>query len=244
MVCAGASLHKPRQLRFASQANVRLTLRAEERKMINEKTAFIIGAGGHVPYNMPTGKKLREQIISSSANHDYFNGLNIPGYNSGKYKDFCDSFKHSNIASIDRYLQLNPEYRLEGKIAILFCIKQNECTNYKSTLNDQWIQFLYNKMIEGIKSNTDYEQFNNNNVYFCTFNYDRLFDWAIYTSILNTFGTNPVIKQAYQKNGFDGLANIFKLKIDHVYGQIGKLNENPIDKDDYSLLKTTLMIFI
>ncbi len=128
--------------------------------MINEKTAFIIGAGAHVPYKMPTGKILREQIISSLANSDYFNSLDIPNYDPLKYKIFCDAFRHSNIASIDRFLQLNPEYRLEGKIAISFCIKQNENNNYKETLKDQWIQFLFNKMIEGIKNNCDYQQFN------------------------------------------------------------------------------------
>lgn len=205
--------------------------------MIQTSTAFIIGAGASVPYGLPTGRALRDVIISQKANSDYFRALGIPGYDSGKFSDFCDVFRMSNIQSIDKFLSLRQEFMLEGKLAIAFSLKQHELEGIENIHKDEWMFFLYNKMVEGIDSADDARLINNNNVHFCTFNYDRLLDYTLALSFFNSFGSNREVAQSFGRGTWDNILDSFTFKVDHVYGEIGNFSTNQIDDEHVENVK-------
>lgn len=200
--------------------------------MIQTSTAFIVGAGANVPYGLPTGRDLRDVIISQKTNSSYFTALNIPGYDTKRFTEFCDVFRMSNIQSIDKFLGFHPEYLLEGKLAIAFSLKQHEIQGQKNIHKDDWMFFLYNRMIEGIDSSDQAYLINNNKVHFCTFNYDRLLDYSLALSFFNSFRANPRVQKGFGRGTWDDVLNGFTFKIDHVYGRIGDLTVNRIDDDD------------
>ena len=164
--------------------------------MINEKTAFIIGAGASKPYNFPTGRELRNKIISE------FEINFSPFVNSDSHeiiriematKAFIKRFRCSGIYSIDRYLSFNPGDGWNGKIAIALEVLRAESQskfdeNLKSNQNQDWYSLLYNRLIDGItpgKSNC--LEFANNNVSLITFNYDRSLEYYLHRCFTNTF---------------------------------------------------------
>jgi hypothetical protein len=206
-------------------------LRRARSKMIKNKTGFIIGAGASKSYEMPTGRELRDRIISQKANAGYFQGLKINGYDKTKFESFCFSFEKSNVFSIDKYLNLHPEFMLEGKLTIAFTIKQAEIHSYEILTKLDWLQYLYNSLIDDIPSNDEYDKINQNKVYFCTFNYDRLLEYFIASSFFYSFNQNKNVQQLFTDNQFENISKNFSFKIDHVYGMIGNIFVNRIDDD-------------
>lgn len=204
--------------------------------MIKKRTGFVIGAGASKSYNLPTGLELREQIIRSNTNSDYFKGLNIPGYSADRFRQFTVRFENSGIHSIDKFLNLNPNFSNEGKFIISYLLKQQEHNNYKQLNQNNWIQYLFNKMIESISNYDSAYKINHNQIYFATFNYDRLLEYGLSNSYLNSFHNNQLINNLYTKSKFQGLLDEFHFSIDHVYGQIGTLKSNEININDDRLI--------
>ncbi len=196
--------------------------------MITKKTGFIIGAGASVPYGMPTGAELRQFITRSP--QDTLTSLNrFIVVNRNKYLSFAERFKNSNIASIDKFLNLNPEFEMEGKLAITYYIKQYENLSVQKITDKDWIPFLYNKMIEDIDSYDDAYDIYKNNINFCTFNYDRILEYSLNNFFYHSFAQN---------NAVDGTKNIIRdsstsisssnLQVEHVYGKIGDFFTYPL----------------
>lgn len=201
--------------------------------MIKRKTAFILGAGSSKSYNMPTGIELKSKIINLSEQADKFVNLGLSEYDPKKMKEFCKRFRLSNINSVDHFLELNNQYSLYGKLSIALLIKEEEYSNFERVFQDEWFQYLYNRIVSDIRDTNQFRKIIGNDLYFCTFNYDRLLDWAFAVSLLNTFSNNVEVQRKYELEGLDGILNFFNIKIDHVYGKIGDLNINDITKENY-----------
>lgn len=97
-----------------------------------KNAVFVLGAGASCPYGFPTGKDLREQILSKYAS-------DWKAYLSAKVRDnplisqeirlakeFEEKFRKSSTKSIDLFLARNPEYSRAGKRAIIFRILDAE----------------------------------------------------------------------------------------------------------------------
>lgn len=196
------------------------------------KTAFIIGAGASKAYSLPTGEDLRQEIFNMRVNYGIFeNQIFSSWYNREKYISFIDTFKLSGQKSIDTFLKTHPEFENEGKACIAYIIKTHEQDDYINLYKkNDWLFYLYNKLVDGIM-NPD-EQFVSNNFYFITFNYDRLLEYYLITSLYHSYKSNKQICSIYDKNGLSNIYEYYKFDIDHVYGKIGDLNTNPIDQNN------------
>ena len=195
---------------------------------------FIIGAGASVDYGLPTGAQLRNNIIESTSSVDEIKQYSFEDFDEQRYNNFCRKFQESGISSIDKFLNTNPHFIYEGKIAITLLIKKIELqciTNIYVNSDTNWILYLYNRMTANISTPDNIDELKDHGFYFCTFNYDRILDFALSNFIYNSFSEVSDVKNIMAENGHQGLLDSFNIDIDHVYGQIGSLSENLINQD-------------
>ncbi len=192
--------------------------------MIKEKTVFILGAGASKPYGFPTALELRRDIIYSFpemfklAFAEYNAVPNVNINLSPEYAKLIDTFNYSSIPSIDLFLSRNKHFYDIGKKIIAFLIAYYEIKSVfrENVLNPQydWYTFVYNILTKNIINTEDLLQlFQQNEVSFVTFNYDRSLENFLYESIFNSFTS--------KRNEIKSL--IANLNITHVYGKIAPL---------------------
>lgn len=195
--------------------------------MISIDTVFVLGAGASVPYGYPTGRKLRNDIISKfvprinsfksrndKLTHDFWDDL------IEKANYFTKTFDDSSIESIDFFLARNPDFLEDGlgKIAIVTSIIEAETmsrfNSYEKRMED-WYSTLFNEMIDlGIPNPSGFEIFGENKVTFITFNYDRSLEQYLYLSLRNSFRS---------ANEASIINSLLRIPIYHVYGVLGEL---------------------
>lgn len=189
-----------------------------------ENVVFVLGAGASCPYGFPSGRELRKQICSSYV-HDYEHYLKAKRASQPfiseeliKAKRFVDKFRKSSTSSIDLFIARNPEFSIEGKRAIIFriLIAEGESHFREGTpnRNQDWYTWLFEQMTDKLVLKEDYSRFNENDVSFITFNYDRSLEHFLYDSLVNSFSGIPYEKIIEQLN---------QIKICHVFGQMGPL---------------------
>ena len=196
--------------------------------MIDTPTLFILGAGASKPYGYLTGAELRADIIEYFAN-DFsslsdINSINIP-FDAldvrEKIGPFVKNFDESSLTSIDKYLAINTDDSYIGKIAITLSILKSErdsCFNEKiDDSNEDWYQYLYNRMTDDFKKPEDHKHFFKNQVAFITFNYDRSLEYYLYNSFYHSFSQ----QRTQIKNN---IRDYVPFEIIHVYGTVGTLS--------------------
>ncbi|MFC1888548.1 hypothetical protein ACFL4G_02205 [Thermodesulfobacteriota bacterium] len=191
--------------------------------MIDEETAFILGAGASAPYNYPTGERLKNFICKEFPSK-------IKGYSNKRdrqkeieashAKRMAKDLKQSGDPSIDSFLDSSPHYNEIGKFAILCAIYHYEQhTQYPWDLIDDskkkdWFTYLWENMKRDLKGSHGYERLCENKVSFITFNYDRSLEYFFYTSITRKYNgtnfTNKMISETIPP-------------IKHIYGKIADL---------------------
>jgi hypothetical protein len=208
--------------------------------MISKKTGLVIGAGASKAYGLPVGIELRKEIFNMRANSDYLSSiLGISWYRSEKFIQFIDSFYNSGIKSIDKYLKFHPEYEKEGKACITYLIKKHELVAINELSKNDWLLELYDKLIDGISSINESNEIKRNHLYIVTFNYDRLIEFFLIRSYLNSFSNDKKVKVEFLKYSFSDFEGYFGFSIDHIYGMIGNLDLNPMTEDDEKLIEKT-----
>lgn len=204
------------------------------------KTVYIIGAGASKELNLPTGEELKKSIsdlldISYDGSRllrgDHFIAKAFEILESSNLYKFNELQKASNLISralpqaisIDNFIDAhrnNSNVSVAGKMAIVKSILAAEKSSliYEldkrydyNKLSDTW----YNSFFKQITENCTYEQLPNRleNVTLIVFNYDRCIEHFLYHSFINYYDINHEQSSA--------LVN--KIRIFHVYGQIGFL---------------------
>ena len=148
--------------------------------MISEPTVFVLGAGASCPYGYPSGKELREDIISSfCAQYERYIEAhpNLKPYlamESNKAKEFTDKFNKSSTKSIDLFLARNPEFEDIGKKAIALRILAAEyVSKFRECIENRefdWYLYIFDRLTGDIVKKNDYIRLNENSVSFITFN--------------------------------------------------------------------------
>lgn len=229
--------------------------------MIRKNTVLVLGAGASCHLGFPLGRKLIEDIYrfifskSRGLKKDkssYFQVeeensvllarfLELSGdkneqnslYTAGYVAQFAEDLNEAQPSSIDTFLALRPEYKLLGRICIIFCLSKYEDKDgwlwrplrYPDRLstdfpNFGWYQYLWSKMIEGVEN---IEQLRKNKLTIITFNYDRSLEYYLMRAIQKMFGVPEM-----------DAAEVFKdIKIMHVYGKLGKFcwEKNYLEKN-------------
>jgi len=184
--------------------------------MITSPTVLILGAGSNVEYGFPTGDQLRMEIIEglwsdTGAMHQGF--ANSFHYDSSFISEFGRAFYESS-ASIDRFLETNPNYKQLGYDAITHVLTRYErlATShekireglYKSpTLG--WYDYLWSKLDEGDDKSA------NNKLSIITLNYDRSLEQYLAMAWRHIHKADDATIGEFLE----------RLKFTHLYGTIG-----------------------
>jgi len=231
------------QLIFANmQRNLHICMRASIgycSDMIEAETCLILGAGASAPYGLPTGTELRDLILvthsvdgpetalkygfktghsqrgatASSALNDWNNFLlnqrtSDPGA-ARILQEFRAKFHLARTASIDKFLQRNMEQFGDiGKRQLASVLLNCE----RHPLVDKgWYMELFSQICprpEALKHEM---------LSVVTFNYDRSFEFFFWPAFKNTFALSD-----------DDTNELFnRIKIVHVYGDLGDQNDVP-----------------
>jgi hypothetical protein len=200
--------------------------------MIKSKTLLILGAGASVPYGYPTGDALRIELYDPSNLKKLHNFIQETGI-----EIFCDSFKKSQINSIDAFLarrgqdQISQKHSVAsvrfgtfsdcGKLAIANqLIGREDLSKLLYPEDDNWLQYLWNHMSDVAQS-----EFRENQLKIISFNYDRVVEQYLQTAIEHSYGLEH--NQA--------LELCKSIEIVHVYGMLQDLEERPYGKKPDSL---------
>lgn len=184
------------------------------RTVILRPTVLVLGAGASACFGFPTGYQLFEQVASDpGGGRDGTIALELVqrGYDPNQVRSFVRALRHSGLTSVDSFLEHRPEFLEVGKAAIARALIPCEAHTalYERRTGPSWYDYLYARLA------APPDRFAENKLSVLTFNYDRSFEYYLFTALSNTHNLSER----------DAAALVEKLPIVHLYGQLGTLRE-------------------
>ncbi len=180
----------------------------------------MLGAGASYPYGLPLGADLIKNIIATNGSYSkYFPErrerdkqlIDIEG------RKFVRALKGSRQPSIDEFLEVRPEFRDIGVIAIAAELlpKENRAIQHQSEdeASGPWYSWLFPKIMNPNSLVID------PNLTIVTFNYDRTFELSLAVALWQSSGSEPEL----------AVEAVEKLPVIHVYGTLASVPT--IDRD-------------
>ena len=189
--------------------------------MLTAKTVFVLGAGASAPYGFPTGFSLLKSLLGMKRRVrnprpellDTYECLVDAGFKNEHIAAFLDELRDSGRSSVDAFLEHRPALLDVGKAAMAAALLPRETHDALFGLqamdSGHWYQFVFNKL------NAAFDDLDRNDVAFLTFNYDRSLEYYLTTAIQNAYG----------KTFAEAAVKVEKLRILHLYGDLGELTE-------------------
>jgi hypothetical protein len=178
--------------------------------VISARTVFVLGAGASQPYGLPLGGELYNLVLSEvkRGSPGLTHLTNTTPHNERDVDQFISALRQSGLYSVDAFLERRPEFMDIGKSAMAVLLVQKENPDALWGGGDNWLQYLYNRMI-----GSSLEEFTQNQVSFVTFNYDRSVEMFLATSLANAFGKS-----------IEQVATVLnEIPIIHLHGRLGYL---------------------
>lgn len=205
--------------------------------MLKRKTVFIVGAGASHEFGLPLGWELIREIQKAARAEaglrDWTESSLSEAYCSSGFpmaninlRTRLESFANglSGKASIDQYLR---NHRSDealvglGKTAIAHQIMLHESRSslVRDPDGDHWLSRLFAKATDDLDA-VDFDAAFEN-VSFITFNYDRCIEYYLFHQFMRTG----------QMDAESAARIMAKLKIVHVYGDVGRFDWKAVGKD-------------
>ncbi|MFN0262649.1 hypothetical protein ACKTEK_02110 [Tepidamorphus sp. 3E244] len=211
--------------------------------MIRERTLFVLGAGASAELDMPLGldliKLISETALAVHGNKKHSRHLSLFKNLSVSFNDDREElnclkdaahfiYKHIYLASsIDNFIEIhkdNEYIKHMGKFAIAdsILLKEQESSVYRNTqlstgevyfpkLSNSWYVQFFRLLFDGATKNNIAEILES--LSFIIFNYDRIFEYLLLRSLIQTFGFN------YEESW----EIVDRLDIIHPFGTVGKI---------------------
>jgi len=178
--------------------------------MISQRTVFLLGAGANVPYGFSTGGQLLDKVRGVDVRALMGNaGQQVT---ASQCREFESALADNMLSSIDAMLEHRRDLWQVGKRVIATLLYQEEARAKPSSLSDDWMSYVFERMAEGADS---LEAFAENSVQFLTFNYDRYLEYRFIRGLVARYRTS---EQA-------AWAAIQRMKFLHLHGSLGYLPE-------------------
>lgn len=180
--------------------------------MITTPTVFVLGAGASMPYGYPSGYGLLKDIFYNIQDDKTLSDLLFDLEIDGGVDQFRYALLRSRRLSVDSFLEHWPRYNTIGKLAIASRLCHCEKKSLKKFDNldneNDWYKYIFDKM------NTSFDDFDNNQVSFITFNYDRSLEYYLFEALFHAY------QHATKEECAKKLKNI---PIIHMYGKLENL---------------------
>jgi hypothetical protein len=209
--------------------------------MISNKTVLILGAGAHIPYGFPSGKRLMGNVVDQlfrarqDSNLSLYTlpskgDVNIDIVQQKNVDRFMESLNQAGQASIDSFINANQHmtgFDVIGKVGIAQSILEAEAKfliarNSNKDNKYDWFEYLFEKMCDGVVKSNHFLR--DNNVSFITFNYDRLLEQKFFNALKHSFNL---------ENDQKVLELVKAIPIYHVYGSLGEYDPNGFGQINY-----------
>jgi len=188
--------------------------------MIKKRVVLVLGAGASAPFKFPLGQGLKDEIVFklNDKKNPYFKALNAIGFDRYIVEEFVNNLSFSGRNSVDEFLEFRNKFIDVGKAAIDLVLSKHENRQELFSKGD-WYQYIYNMM------NTSFDDFENNQISFITFNYDRSLEYYLNTALQNSYGVSQDESYAKLKN----------IPIVHLHGQLGGYPSETSDIREFGL---------
>jgi hypothetical protein len=156
----------------------------ERRTVLKTETVFVLGAGASVPFGFPTGLSLTRLVVEHLEGKAGLYGVltNILKLDGAYVEQFCKTLLNSGKNSIDAFLEHRPDYMDVGKAAIAAALINYEVPRrIMEYAEDNWLRYMYSHL------SANFDEFSENKLSIITFNYDRIVEWFLLTSLQNSF---------------------------------------------------------
>jgi hypothetical protein len=179
--------------------------------MISKPTVFVLGAGASMPYGFPSGKGLRDVILSSQPT-SFLGNKHRDEIFKGQYRAFQDALRLSAQSSVDAFLEHRLDLLEIGKVAIAYYLIKCELEAALFPTEPQrakahWYELLVSRM------DAPFDAFEENQVRFITFNYDRSLEHFLLTAL----------KHRHNKRAEEVVKKLQAIPIVHIHGQLAPL---------------------
>jgi len=195
--------------------------------MILKKTVLIVGAGGSIPYGLPSGGDLLNLIVGHLPSADFCSAIyRLTQNNQTHVEGVRSRLTKSMIDSIDAFLEKNPDESFVqdlGKISIAYCLwskLQRARTMDPPSPTDDWIKFVWNRMHQKTRS---FDDLRLNKLTFITFNFDTLLEAKLIQAIVAVY---PNVSKE------DAKAYVSSVVL-HVHGTLSDPTEEGEPSDDW-----------
>jgi hypothetical protein len=172
---------------------------------------LVLGAGASFAYGFPLGSELRRRILDMHRGTAQRAGIVRQRSEERDLRaliEFQESFRHSQIYSIDAFLGRQPKFSEIGKkciAAILLECESSDALFSEDPEKDHWYQYLFNHFAQ-----RDWDDLTFDDIAIVTFNYDRSLEHFLYVTL----------QSAYGKRANDAANKLKSLRIVHVYGSL------------------------
>lgn len=171
---------------------------------------LVLGAGSSLAMGYPVGAGLRDSILEDALTT--YRDL-ICNKSQGVFEDqlenFVETFRGSQLFSIDSFLAKRKEFSEIGKrsIAAILLHKENKELLSRCAHLDHWYQYFFNQ----IASAHEWSSLSFKKLAIVTFNYDRSLEHYLLYALMSSYG----------KPADEAQRKIAEMKIIHVYGSLG-----------------------
>jgi hypothetical protein len=169
--------------------------------VILKSVVLVLGAGASQPYGYPLGDGLRKML--SFPSDELTALLAAAGHDRRAIAHLAEEFGHSNLPSIDVFLERQPKLAALGRAMIAGAILQVEPAH----MSGDWYAYLWRQLSQEAPT---IEDFKRNDLKVISFNYDTSFERFMVNSIRASYGITV-----------DAAISAFEaVQILHVHGQI------------------------
>ncbi len=183
--------------------------------MIRRRTVLILGAGASRPYNFPLGSQLVDQICEEilAGRAGLITRLeNSYAKQPGDAAEFARLLAGARPFSIDAFLEAKRRFNTIGKAAIADLLLRTEHPEalQAAKLEADWYRYLLSDVL--VRRNPEHFQGQVRHLSIVTFNFDRSFERALFSTLENGFEITSDKARS--------LAT--ELDIHHVHGTLGE----------------------
>jgi len=155
-------------------------------RVIRKPTVLILGAGASKPYGYALGKDLVAQILTRTKpeHGELWPVITNDAYPAELVNEFRDSLKASKPASVDDFLEANPEFRELGRVCISAALTVfGPAEDELKIPNADWLEYVWWRLHNDAPSP---RKFAENRLKVITYNYDTSFE-RYFASVLSFY---------------------------------------------------------
>jgi hypothetical protein len=177
--------------------------------MITEPTVLILGAGASMPYGMPSGPGLKQNLLQlvDRQSTSPLRTLLVEMFGADMTDAFRQSLEMSGKKSVDAFLEHRPDFLSLGKAAIAGALLPLESLGRLHNAPQGTYEYLFSKLSSAPRL------LRKNRLSIVTLNYERTLEYYLLLALTHS----------YDLNHTKAIAALRHIPIVHLYGSLGTL---------------------